>query len=323
MGGNSGGGVDLARDLEVVMAENRRDIIVIGASAGGVQALQALVAGLPPNFPAAILIVVHMTPNLPSRLAPLLARAGPLRAWNGYDGAPIEPGVILVAPPDHHMRVRMSGEGGVIALDHGIREKRARPAVDPLFRSAAAAYGDRVIGIVLTGLLDDGSAGLATVKRRGGVTIVQDPSDARWPDMPRNAMAATPVDFVVPLAGIADRLVKLVRGEREFIPTASVKSLECPACGAALDWNQDGARYGCPEGHGFTPESLSLSGLIPLDAAIAGVIGEIGKRIRLLRRLALDAKSRGETAAATGWNAEADTLRAAASALDHHAPHKN
>ncbi|WP_198038824.1 chemotaxis protein CheB [Skermanella stibiiresistens] len=305
------------------MAGNRRDIIVIGASAGGVQALQALVAGLPPDFPAAILIVVHMTPNLPSRLASLLARAGPLRARNGYDGAPIEPGVILVAPPDHHMRVGMSGDGGVIALDHGVREKRARPAVDPLFRSAATAFGDRVIGVVLTGLLDDGSAGLAAVKRRGGIGVVQDPSDARWPDMPRNAMAATPVDFVVPLAGIADLLVKLVAGDKAIIPAASVNPLGCPACGAALDWNQDGARYRCPGGHDYTPESLSLSARFPLDASIAAVIGEIGSRIRLLRRLALDARSRGETAAAIGWDAEVDILRTAANALDHHAPHKN
>lgn len=164
------------------------------------------VYGLPADLPAAILIVVHIQPHAKSILPDLLTRAGPLPAAHAVDGEPIKPGRIYVAPPDRHLLV----EAGVVRLSSGPRENHARPAVDPLFRSAALAYGRRVVGVVLSGALSDGTAGLWDVKQRGGIAVVQDPGDAVYPSMPHSAMDQVPVDHVLPLAEIPGVLVELV-----------------------------------------------------------------------------------------------------------------
>src|SRR4051794_41089388 len=150
-----------------------RDVIVVGASAGGVEALDRLVSGLPPEFPASIFVVLHLLASGRSLLDSILSRAGELPATAAVDGERFERGHIYVAPPDHHLLIR----GLEIELSVGPRENGHRPAIDPLFRSAARAFGARVIAIVLSGSLDDGAAGARFVKERGGVAIVQDPDD--------------------------------------------------------------------------------------------------------------------------------------------------
>jgi two-component system chemotaxis response regulator CheB len=170
------------------------DIVVIGASAGGVEAISAIVAELPRELRAAVLVVLHLARGR-SVFPEILTRAGALPAVHPDDGANLHYGRIYVAPPDHHMVV----ERDTVRIVHGPTENGVRPAVDPLFRSAARTYGSRVIAIVLTGSLDDGTAGIAAVKEAGGVTVVQDPTEAFAPSMPRSAMQSVPIDHVLPL----------------------------------------------------------------------------------------------------------------------------
>ena len=184
-----------------------RDIIVIGSSAGGVDALSRLCAALPADLPAAVFVAQHLSPTARSMLPILLDRAGPLPAATPVDGQAFERGRIYVAGPDHHLLVR---EGRVL-VRRGPYENRTRPAVNALFRSAALAYGSRVIGVVLTGLLDDGTEGLIAIKATGGMSVVQDPDDAEWPSMPRNAVRRDHVDVVAPVSELGAVLSRLAR----------------------------------------------------------------------------------------------------------------
>lgn len=183
----------------------RHDIIVVGASAGGVEALARLVGHLPGDLAASVFVVTHIPANAPSLLPEILARAGSLLASQARDGEVWRPGHVYVAPPDHHLLL----QDGVMRLSHGPKENYARPAIDVLFRSAAREYGPRVAGVVLTGTLYDGTGGLIAVKRAGGVAIVQDPGEARFPDMPRSAIEGDHPDFVLPLSGVAATIVRL------------------------------------------------------------------------------------------------------------------
>ena len=177
----------------------------MGASAGGIEALRDLVGGLPDDFPAAIAIVLHTSPQSPGVLPEILSRSGPLDAISANDGARLRAGTIYVAPADFHLLI----EPGRVRVAKGPRENRFRPAIDPLFRSAAQVYGPNAIGVVLTGNLDDGAAGLWTIKQLGGVAIVQDPADALFPAMPQSAIAYVNVDHVAPLSEIPPLLVQL------------------------------------------------------------------------------------------------------------------
>ena len=181
------------------------DIIVVGASAGGIEALRMLIGALPADLPASLFIVVHTSPETPSLLADILTYSGKLPATNVTDGERIQKGRIYVAPPDRHLLV----EPNRVRVTRGPKENRFRPAIDPLFRSAAQTYGPRVAGIILTGYMDDGTAGLWTVKQLGGTAIVQDPADALVPFMPLSAMTHVKVDYCVPLEEIAPLLVQL------------------------------------------------------------------------------------------------------------------
>src|SRR5215469_4343326 len=167
-----------------------RNIIVVGCSVGGVEALQKLAAGFPQKFHASIFVVMHLAPQTTSVLPDILNRSGKLPASHPRDGEVFRTGHIYVAPPNHHLVI----EDGRMRITRGPKENRHRPAVDPLFRSAARYYGRRVIGVVLTGALDDGTAGLLSIKRRGGVAIVQDPGEAMAADMPRSAVENVAVD---------------------------------------------------------------------------------------------------------------------------------
>ena len=181
-------------------ARTSRDVVVIGASAGGVEALRTLVSGLPADLPAAVFVVLHMLPAGRSVLPEILARTSRLPVQAAEHGAPIERGRIYVALPDRHLLI----DADRIDLSTDPPENLHRPAVDPLFRSAAHAYGARVVGVVLSGALDDGAAGLQTIVENGGGAIVQTPSDALYPSMPRAALQGSPDAWVVPIADMAE-----------------------------------------------------------------------------------------------------------------------
>ena len=257
-----------------------RAIVVIGASAGGMGALTKLVAQLPKRFPAALFIVHHMAADTSGRvLIDALNRSGKLSCTQAVDGEEFRAGHVYLAPSDHHMLV---GKGTII-VSKGARENRSRPGIDPLFRSAAVAYGNRVIGVLLTGYLDDGTVGLTAIKRCGGICVVQDPNDAAYPDMPINALNRLKIDHCVPLAEMGALLSSLVQrklGKRKPVPrdiaieakiaervlsdVRSVNSLgdqvpfNCPECGGVL-WEiakGDTLRYRCHTGHAFTAPVL-------------------------------------------------------------------
>jgi two-component system, chemotaxis family, protein-glutamate methylesterase/glutaminase len=190
-------------DVETGLAPSA--VVVIGASAGGVQALQELVSGLEPSLPAVWCAVLHVDAHR-SEMPALLSRAGRLPACHPGNGDLLEPGRIYLAPSDLHFTV----EDGHAVLSRGPRENWARPAIDPLFRSAAAAFGANTIGVILTGKLNDGTAGLMAVKQAGGTAVVQDPREAEYPAMPRNALRYVSVDHCVPLAEMAPLLTRLV-----------------------------------------------------------------------------------------------------------------
>lgn len=183
----------------------RHDIIVIGGSAGSVAALVQLVRGFPPDLPAVVFIVVHASPNFPCLLPDILQNSGPLPAVHAQDGAPIELGRIYVAPPDRHLLVKRE----YMRVVFGPKENRFRPAIDPLFRTAAQAYGKRVVGIVLSGLLYDGTQGLIEIKQQGGMAIVQDPQEAVVSSMPQSAIKHVAVDYILSSADMARVLFEL------------------------------------------------------------------------------------------------------------------
>jgi two-component system chemotaxis response regulator CheB len=190
---------------------NVKRIVVIGASSGGIEALRVVAHGLPAEFPAAVCVVVHTAPDAPGTFAWLVNQAGPLPATAVGTSDRLRAGHIYLAAPDHHLIV----EPGVLRPTKGPKENRARPAIDPLFRSAAQVFGPAAIGVVLTGSLDDGTAGLMAIKQLGGIAVVQDPSDALFPCMPRNALSHVTVDYIVRLPEMAPLLTRLVNSPVE------------------------------------------------------------------------------------------------------------
>jgi two-component system chemotaxis response regulator CheB len=230
----------------------RHDIIVIGASTGGVQALLKLVGGLPPGLAAALFVVMHLPDGFRSALPEILSRGGPLLARQPQDGEPVQYGRIYVAPPGRHM---VLGQGQV-HLTRGPRENHHRPAIDPLFRTAAREYGPRVVGVVLTGSLSDGAAGLMAIRNAGGVAIVQDPGEAFSQGMPRAAWEIAGADHVLPVADIAPLLVGMVREPvAEGGPTVNTDPIDRMPEQVLRDMaaQEDGRRQGqlsmftCPE----------------------------------------------------------------------------
>lgn len=227
------------------------DIIAVGGSAGSLDPLRELVAGLPTDLPAAVFVAVHQVPYRPSSLPELLSRAGALPARHPADRDPIRPGVVYVAPPDRHLLV---GNGHVRVVQ-GPREHHTRPAVDPLFRSAAATYGPRVIGVVLSGYLDDGTAGLSAIHAEGGLTVVQDSSEASAADMPSNAAREVPAAIRVRAVELGATLARLSRepAAPRVAPVPSSLSWEV----AVAAWDLDAlvgvdrpgqpSPFGCPD----------------------------------------------------------------------------
>lgn len=292
-----------------------RNIIVIGCSVGGVEALQMLASGFPKNFRASIFVVMHVAPQATSVLPGILNRAGALPASHPRDGEGFRAGHIYVAPPDHHLLI----EPGRIRTIRGPKENRHRPAVDPLFRSAARYYGRRAIGVVLTGALDDGTAGLLSIKRRGGIAVVQDPDEALSGDMPRSAIENVAVDYVVPLDQIPNLLIELAGQEvaqngtgksSRLTKETQVAELDmnavedenrpgvpsqfaCPDCGGVLwELNEEQIlRFRCRVGHAYTVDSLSAEQNEQVESALWAAMRALEEGASLARRLAARAET--------------------------------
>lgn len=311
-----------------------RDLIVIGASAGGIEALQEICAGLPADFPAAVLIVMHTSNHAGGLLAKILDRAGPLPARHPENGEVIARGHIYVACADQHLIV----DSGRLHNSHGARENRNRPAIDPTFRSAALAYGRRVIGVVLTGLLDDGTAGLMVVRAHGGTAVVQDPATAMFPSMPQSALQRVPDAQVARLQEIPELLVKLVAEEVPVpvqpIPwpdTAEIKEVRiaeldmaeienemrngspsqfgCPECGGVL-WEIDQSgllRYRCRVGHAYTVRHLRAEQRQEVETALWSALRALEENASLCRRMAGQARKVNHDLAAQTFDERADT----------------
>ncbi len=293
----------------------RRDIILVGGSAGAVEAVCELVKHLPPDLPAAVFVVIHLGRGR-SSLPQILDRAGALPALHPEHGEPIRSGRIYVAPPDRHMVV----DDGTVRLLRGPRENGFRPAVDVLFRSAARRYRERVIGVVLTGNLDDGTAGLLAVKTMGGVAVVQDPADASHPSMPENAIAAVAVDHVVSLAelpallaGLAGEPVEpggpepvpveaethvtdeLVGLSGEDVEGGEPSGFTCPDCGGALwEWGEgELVRYRCRTGHAYSPESLVAQQSDSLEYTLWAAVRTLEETAAISKRMAKRMRRQG------------------------------
>lgn len=284
------------------------DIVVIGASAGGVQALCKLTEHLPKDLAAAVMVVLHIGDS--SNLPEILARCGRLPVSTAEDGQPIERGRIVVAPPTRHLVIR----DGHLALTRAARENRHRPAIDPLFRSAARVYRERVVGIVLSGgNNDDGSAGLFTIKSRGGVTMVQDPDEAQAPWMPQNAMRETRIDHCLPLVKMARLLVKFAgRGKRGAIrlpqpqPRKNGREAKqnkerevpfsCPECHGPMFEVREGklVYFHCDVGHAYAPHALTEAHTEALERALWIAIRTLRERITIQQRLAVTEEMDGE-----------------------------
>ncbi|MFL6195333.1 MAG: chemotaxis protein CheB [Thermoanaerobaculia bacterium] len=314
-----------------------RDIIVLGSSAGGVQALRRVIGDLPKDLPAAVFVVQHIAPFGKSAMPAILSRCSAMEARHPKDGEPIRHGTIYVAPPDYHLLI----EDGAVRLSRAPTENGHRPAVDVLFRSAADRYGPRVIGVVLTGNLDDGTAGLAAVKRKGGLALVQDPDEADYSGMPTSAMENVDVDHVLRLErigpmldrlcreavdppadppagdqGSPDRKEKLERGEdREA--GGSPSEFTCPECGGALWESHENAlvHFRCRTGHAYAPESLLAKQEESLEASMWAAVRALEENAAFARRMERWMTKRESTAGQTRYSQRAREAESHAEAL--------
>lgn len=303
-----------------------RDIIVIGASAGGVQALSALVAALPRDLPAAVFIVLHIPSDVPSLLPNILARDSRLEVAHAINGEEIKHGKVYVAPSNNHLLI----EDSHVKLVHGPKENLHRPSIDALFRSAARWAGPRVIGVVLTGARDDGKTGMRAIKQRGGIAIVQDPFEAPFPSMPLSVMQDIKVDYSLPLREVAPLLYKLSQESAaeegryplpdeveieariteqemesgELIASVeklgTISKLTCPDCHGALWEIRDEAmlRYRCHVGHAFSAESLSEGQSQMLEVALWSAVRALEEKMILSRRIVERARKANRNRAA-------------------------
>lgn len=320
-------------------------IVVIGGSFGALEALKIILADLPEDFPGAILIVTHIGSH-GSMLPEILGRRARLPVRHAIDGEPILPGRVLLAPPDEHLTVVGEGGRGYVRLLHGPKENHCRPAIDPLFRSAAAAYGAHTIGVILTGYLDDGTVGLQAVKARGGIAIAQNPAEAAAPDMPASALRHVEIDRTLGVTGIGAALVELVtaakggdgmnagsgaadwidienriqdRGsDMEDLEQLGARSaLTCPECNGALwELRLDGPpRYRCHTGHAFTARVLASLQSQAVEDALWGAIRALHEQERLFSTMREKALQLGGPAAAAEYEAKAARAKRQAQSL--------
>lgn len=302
-----------------------RKIVLIGGSAGAIEALSTVIGSLPADFPAAICVVIHTSAEAPSVLPQVLARAGVLPAEHAREGELIRAGHIYVAPPDFHIGL---GPRETLEVRRGPRENGHRPAIDVLFRSAVAnGYGPRLVAVVLSGYLDDGSAGLYAVRTRGGIAIAQDPADAIGPDMPANALRHAGADYVLPSGKIGAKLLELVQQLPKVIPMVKKKktkaesrrseekpSLESPMANAHVSYPEEGtgtpsvfacpechgvlweireggpARYRCRVGHAFSQGALNQELSHAAESALWAAMRALDEKAAMSRRMALNAR---------------------------------
>jgi two-component system chemotaxis response regulator CheB len=318
-------------------------VVLIGTSAGGLNALRRLLGRLSPDFPAAVLVVMHIGSHY-SVLPKILKRDVGMPVRHAEDNESIVPGTVLIAPPDHHMLV----EDGLIRLSQGAKENFARPAIDPLFRCAAVYYRENAIGVILTGMLDDGTIGLQAIKAYGGVALVQDPNEADEPEMPCSALQYVQVDDCMPLDGLAQRLIELTALENtaqrpepkataEWDRTevqsrfalrqrtdmddlgriATPAGIACPECHGGL-WQVDGAspmQFRCHIGHSYTEQTLLNGQDSAIEEAVWAAVRALHEKQMLLKRLAASANQPGREQAAEEHEASARTVASYAETL--------
>ncbi len=297
---------------------SRRDLVVVGASAGGVEALRQLLGGLPAGFPAAVLVVLHMPSTARSALPAILARASMLPVRRATDGDPLASGVVTVAVPDRHLLV----VGNRIVLSRGPRENGHRPAIDVLFRTAARSAGPRVIAVVLSGALDDGAAGMIAVRARGGIGVAQNPEEAPYASMPLHAIEVGGADHVAGVDKMAALLGELVAAEidDDVPPPTGLMTAEtamadldddalmgeerpgtpsgfgCPSCGGSLFTITEGGmeRYRCRVGHAWSPEALVEEQTEAIEGALWMAMRALAERAALSQRMGQRAEQRGQ-----------------------------
>ncbi len=315
----------------------RRKIIAIGGSAGSIEVIRQICRGMPADLQASILIAVHVGAVGHNLLAGILDSDGPLPVSTAVDGEPVEDGRIYVAPADHHLVI----DGRTVRLGRGPRENMSRPAIDPLFRSAGISAGPRAIGVLLSGMLNDGASGLADLKRCGGVTVVQSPLDAVESEMPRTALLASDIDYRAPASDLADLITRLVEEDAgpDRAPPASIAlevaiamgrpsdssviaefadpvPLACPGCGGTLSQiRRSPLRFRCQVGHGYTAEALAHDQEGSVDEAFRIALRVIGDRAVLMEKMALDAHQAGRSAAAANFEERAREYRGHAAIL--------
>lgn len=311
-------------------------LVVIGGSSGGLDVIRSIATALPADFPAAVCVVLHVGPDSPGILDTIIGRSATLPTAQAATGMRLEEGRIYVAPPDHHLLV----EPGLLRITKGPKENRFRPAIDPLFRSAAQVYGPAVIGVVVSGSLDDGTAGLWTIKRLGGTAIVQDPEQASFPSMPRSAAETVDVDYVVPAAEIAPLLVRLAESAPETrggvaVPDdvnievniareqnalsagvqriARPSSYACPDCHGVLLRLEDAhpLRFRCHTGHAYSAASLVAAINDEIEDALWSAMRTLEEGGMLLDELAQrsDEGSRADAGAPSDLSAQAAEAR--------------
>ena len=322
----------------IMTSTQTRDIVVIGSSLGGVKALSGLVGRLPENFPAAVLIVQHSAEEARGLLSGILSSSGPLAAVTAEDGMQPVRGTIYVAPPGRHLLLTESG----IRVAFGPRENRSRPAIDPLFRTAAVNFGPRVIGVILTGLLQDGAAGLLAVKRCGGLAVVQAPDDAAHAEMPRHALAAVRGAQQTPLSGLAPLLTRLVcepapeappvpealriearlteramRNDDWYQVPSRPTDFTCPECSGAIREIEDEGirRYRCRVGHAYSTEALVTAKDDGVEDALWVALQTLQERAQMLDTLAGQDRERGWTRSATSFQDRAREAQGQATRL--------
>ncbi|ONI80502.1 hypothetical protein ALI22I_45200 [Saccharothrix sp. ALI-22-I] len=318
-----------------------RDLIVVGASAGGVEALRAFVAGVPADLDAAIAVVLHLPAGGTSALAGILGRSGPLPTVTASDGMALRRGRVHVAPPDHHLLV----VDGSARLSHGPTEHGHRPAVDALFRSAAASHGAGVIGVVLSGALDDGTAGMLAIAGRGGLTVVQDPDDALYDGMPTSVLRHLTVDHVVPSAKMGALLRDcvglqvdtrhepsgLVRRETAIAatnggvhadgvtPLGRPSNFSCPDCdGNLIELDGTSKCFRCHVGHAWTAEALLVAQGATLERVLWTALRTLEEKAGLVRRMRGDASARGAELLVRRFPRTEEEAAHAADVLRHH-----
>lgn len=309
-----------------------RDIVVIGGSAGATAPLKTLLSGLPSDLSAAVFIALHVPARSIGILTTVASAVGRLPVHPAEDGMPIKPGHIYLAVPDHHLILAK----GHLRLGRGPRENMVRPAIDAMFRSAAVSYGPRVIGVILSGLLNDGASGLEAIKRCGGIAVVQDPADAIADEMPLSALRAAAVDLTVPSVRLGDVLSDLVQepagwpvpvppdirlevdiaaGERVDSEVlrglADPSALTCPSCGGVMSAVRGSKplRFRCQVGHAMTADVMAKEQENTVDEALRVALRVIEERAELVARMAEDGRKAGRTAVAETYGERAEEYR--------------